>query len=337
MLSPSTEAELAEQSRALNERVAASGLYTHEPEEFETAICAYRRLAERLHVASEVRNLATSEGRNIVRLVVMADGSAAVLKVIGNGREPGEGEVLQGWRSRGLSCANPLDWGYDTLSVRGSKRTASFILTGYIEGVPLAHRTSDSLADKEQQLQELLDFIGPFHSSTINVSTARSWLERMQLHLRWTVPLVRTAGLREPEHWREKLSILSDRGRTIIHGDPAGANVLRTPSGLVLLDPPGALMASREADVAQICSQVGGATLASHMIAKACDLDRTLHPEAVACFAGINILVWAGYLLVGHDNPDVAADRSQEKDRQMAEATKYLSVASDLVGCFPVD
>lgn len=334
MLSQSIEAELAQQRRALNARVTASGLYTHEPEEFEIAIGAYRRLTERFAVDSDLRSLTTPESRNIVRLVTMRDGSAAVLKVMGHGREPGEGEVLRAWQACGLPCANPLDWGYDTLLVGGNERTASFILTTYIEGMPLAHRLTDSLEDKERQLEELLELIQRFHAATPNVSTARSWSDRMWLHLKWTLPLVRDAGFHEPKGWREKLRILSDRGRIVIHGDPAGANVLRTRSGLVLLDPPGALIASREADVAQICSQVGGANLASRMIAQACELDHTLHPEALACLAGINILVWAGYLLVGHENPDVAEDRSTVRAQELDEAANYLSLATTLIECF---
>ncbi|HEY6312977.1 MAG TPA: hypothetical protein VIY52_19545 [Streptosporangiaceae bacterium] len=335
MLSQGTEAELAQQKRLLNARVADSGLYTHEPAEFDTAIGAYRRLVDRLAIESDVRSLATPESRNIVRLVTRADGSAAVLKVMGHGREPGEGEVLRGWHEHGLPCVNPLDWGYVRLSGPGADRMATFVLTAYVEGEPLIHQAADPQREKEQQLEELLDFIQPFHSVVLNVSTARSWSDRMGLHLKWTMPLITAAGFREPEGWREKLQILSDRGRTVIHGDPA-ANVLRTPSGLILLDPPGALVASREADVAQICSQVGGAALAWQMITKACDLDPTLHPEALACLAGITILVWTGYLLVGHDNPDVAGDRSADRARQLTEAARYLHLATEMIDCFTV-
>ena len=334
MLSPETEAQLAHQRRMLSARVRASGLYTHEPAEFEIAIRAYRRLIDRLAIESDEKSLATPESRNVVRLVTMADGTAAALKVMGHGREPGEGEVLHGWRQHGLPCANPLKWGYERLPGQGTRRIASFILTTYIEGEPLTHKESDSLEEKDRQLEELIEFIQPFHSADVSVPAGRSWSDRMWLHLKWTVPKITAAGFPEPEGWREKLQILSNRGRIVIHGDPAGANVLRTPSGLILLDPPGALIASREADIAQICAQVGGATLAPRMIAKACDLDPTLHPEALACLAGINILVWAGYLLVNHDNPDIAKDRISAHDRYMAEGARYLALAAQLIECF---
>jgi hypothetical protein len=334
MLSPATEEQLARQRLLLNARVNASGLYTHEPEEFEVAVRAYRGLTGRLGIVSDVRSLTTPESRNIVRLVNVAGHGAAVIKIMGHGREPGEGEVLRRWRDQGLPCANPISWGYCRLPGQKRNHTASFILTSYIEGEPLIHHADDSLEEKEDQLQELLELIRPFHSAAINVSTARSWSDRMWLHLKWAVPLITAAGFQEPEGWREKLRTLSDRGRTVIHGDPAGANVLRTSSGLVLLDPPGALMASREADVAQICSQVGGAALASQMIAKACELDPTLHPEAVACLAGINILVWTGYLLVRHDNPDIAEDLPEDWAGQAARAANYLRSANELIEYF---
>jgi Ser/Thr protein kinase RdoA (MazF antagonist) len=334
MLSPETEAQLVQQRQMLNARVTASGLYTHEPAEFEVAIRAYRRLVDRLAIKSDMKSLATPESRNIVRLVTMADSTSAVIKVMGHGREPGEGEVLHAWRRRGLPCANPLEWGYERLPGHGTGHTASFILTTFTEGEPLTHEASDSLEEKDSQLEELIEFIRPFHSASINVSAGRSWSDRMWLHLKWTVPQIVAAGFREPDGWREKLRILSDRGHIVIHGDPAGANVLRTPSGLILLDPPGALIACREADVAQICAQVGGAALAPRMIAKACDLDPTLHPEALACLAGINILVWAGYLLVNHDNPDITKDRRSDHAHHMAEGARYLTLAAELIDCF---
>lgn len=334
MLPAETEADLARQKVALTERVNASGLYTHEPEEFDIAIRAYRRLSERLALTSDVRSLTTPESRNIVRLVTTATGEPAVLKIMGNGREPGEGEVLRSWHKRGLPCVTPIDWGYETILVDGVKRVASYLLTAYVDGEPLRHRPEDPLDEKEHQLEILIRFIEPFHSAALAVSTARSWSDRMWLHLKWVTPLIEEAGLNTPTDWRVKLKTVSDRGRILIHGDPAGANVVRSSSGPVLLDPPGALLACREADVAQICCQVGGASLVPQMITKACDLDRTLHPEMLACLAGINILLWAGYLLVGHAHPDIATDRSSERERQVTEAVNYMYLAGTLLDSF---
>jgi hypothetical protein len=146
-----------------------------------------------------------------------------------------------------------------------------------------------------------------FHDAPVRVSRARSWEERMRLHLRWTLPRLRERGLEEPPGWEARLAERRAQGRCILHGDPAGGNVLCGADGLILLDPPGALRGLREADAAQICSQIGGAEHAEALIEAVCARHRWLEPGAVAALAGVNFLIWAGYALAGHDNPDAAA------------------------------
>jgi hypothetical protein len=95
-LHPAVEADLARQAAALSKRVRGSGLYTHEVHEFEVARLVHRRVAPALGL-TDLGTLTTPESRNIVRKVRRPDGSTAVLKVIGNLREPGEAEALRAW------------------------------------------------------------------------------------------------------------------------------------------------------------------------------------------------------------------------------------------------
>jgi len=122
---------------------------------------------------------------------------------------------------------------------------------------------------------------------------------------------------------------LSQEGRVLVHGDPAGRNVLQTSSGLVLLDPPGALTALREADVAQICSQVGGVSDLVDMIDVACDQDSTLDPSAIAGFAGLNVLLLSGYVLAGHRHPD--AEQFYNTSDPRTAARRCLNLAEELL------
>ena len=101
-LTSDVEQTLDLQADLLAERVRHSGMYLHEPQEFDVARRIYPVLAERLGVVEDLGTLTTPESRNVVRKVRLADGSFGVLKVIGNTRELGEGEVLERWRSRGL-------------------------------------------------------------------------------------------------------------------------------------------------------------------------------------------------------------------------------------------
>jgi hypothetical protein len=303
------EEELALQQAALDQRVAQSGLYTHEPFELRAAVTAYRALWDRLGLREDLGTLATPESRNVVRKVRLADGREAVAKVIGNVREPGEGEVLAAWRALGLPCVEPLNWGYVRVRVDATTRTAAYLLTEFLDA-PTFPRSFEgaAVAERRDAALRLVALIRPFHAADVRISRARSWEDRLRLHLRWTLPLLREQGIEEPRGWEATLAALSAEGRCILHGDPAGANVLVAADGrLVLLDPPGALRGLREADVAQICSQVGGERDVEEVIAAVCDDDPRLDPSAVSALAGLNFLTWAGYFLADHPNPDTPA------------------------------
>jgi hypothetical protein len=295
------EADLAAQSAALDRRVADSGLYTHEPAEFRVAVAAYGVLWDRLGIREDAGTVTTPESRNVVRRVRLASGDEAVLKIMGNVREPGEGEVLGAWHAAGLPCVEPLDWGY----VRAGGATAGYVLTRFVDA-PAFPRSFEGrpLAERVAAAARLAEFVRQFHAARIRVTRTRTWEDRLRLHLRWTLPPLLAHGVEPPAGWERRLAALSAQGRVIVHGDPAGGNVLVGESGLLLLDPPGALQALPEADVAQICSQVGGAEHVEAVIAAVCERDARLDPDAVCALAGLNFLIWAGYAYAAHANPD---------------------------------
>lgn len=332
MLPDGLERDIDAQRDALERRVRASDLYTHEPEEFAVAHTAYRRIYRRLEVAEDLGSMTTPESRNLVRKVRLNGGALGVLKIVGNTREPGEGEVLDAWRRHGLPCAQPLQWGYERVSASRPK-TATYLLTTFIAHRPLQQAVTPIA--RAAHVAKLVEFVRPFHMSGAMVSHARPWDARLGLHLRWTLPLVRRHRLGEPHDWAAKLHALSRAGHVIVHGDPAGSNVLEGPGGeLTLLDPPGALIAMREADVGQICSQVGQVEHVDEMIDVACQTDPTLNPDAVACFAGLNLLCWSGYFLAGHTHPDMtdAVDADSEAaGAAVASAERYLNLAACLI------
>jgi hypothetical protein len=321
--------DIEAQRIALRRRVKESGLYLNEIEEFDVAVMAYGQIAHRLGVVQDIRNLATPESRNLVRHVRLKDGSLAVLKITGNTREPGEGELLAAWHRAGLPTVTPISWGYVRVMASNVGRTATYVLTRFAESRRLPEPRT--LAQREERVIQLVSLVRPFHDPKIQVSRARRWSDRVRQHLRWTLPLVQQCGMAEPEQWTDKLGRLSEDGRLVVHGDPAGGNVLDSIGRLLLIDPPGALIALPEADIAQICSQVGGVEAAAEMIELVSDHDPTLDPSAIAGFAGLNFLVWGGYLLAQHPNPD--ARHSEPTTEAMREdAERYLALARQLLG-----
>lgn len=315
---PRVPGSIREQRRRLAERVTASGLYRHEVPEFEVATTAYADLVTGLGIAEDLGNLTSPESRNLVRRVRRHDGTEAVLKVVGNTREPGEGEVLAAWSARGLPCARPLAWGYHRLPPAGGGSTAAtWLLNRHVPGEVLGDGAgTGGLADRAARL---LGFLAPFHASGTTVGAARSWSERLAPHLHEVVPLIERAGLRQPQGWRERLAQLSARGRTLVHADPAGINVVVGPDGRwTLIDPPGAVVAMREADAGQIAWHTGRAAALEAAVDAVCDADRTLLPGAVASFAAFNLVVEAGYELADHARA-AGGDGPRERDARPAQ------------------
>jgi hypothetical protein len=323
-------ADLDVQQAALRERVTQSGLYLNEIADFSLARAEYPAIAASAGVIADLGTMTTPESRNIVRKVRLAGGRLAVLKVMGHDREPGEGEVLAGWTARGLPCVRPLGWGYGR---------STWLLTSYL---PLPSMPpSAGRAGRARDVRRLVEFIRAFHDAAVRVPAARTWQQRLDLHLQWTLPLTRQFRLSEPAGWEDKLAAAC--GDTILHGDPAGSNVLVAEDGsLVLLDPPGAIRGPREADAGQAASNIGcgrpgdpeeKAAEVVGLVDEAAAGDQALDPRLIALFAGLNLLVWSGYFLARHSNP--ATGRPAGSDSVRA-AEAYLAASRKLVGRYRV-
>ena len=320
------EDAIQEQKGALESRVANSGLYTHEVAEFDVAWEAYRVLFGRLGVKEDIGTLTTPESRNLVRKVALRGGGQAVLKVLGHTREPGEGEVLKAWHQSGLPCVEPIRWGYQRVTVGDGLATAAFLLTTYIPHSPEMHAERNEAS----KVGELTVWLQDFHRCDVRPSTVRTWIQRLAPHLQEVLPVIRRNELTEPTAWERKLRWLSDCGKAIIHGDPAPSNTVTGSAGRVLLDPPGAIMAMREADVAQVCWHWGDRTEAWDAITSACEADPTLNPEAIAAFLGFNYLIAAGYVLTSHTY--LRLGRRLKSQDSRIDAARHLRVAAELIG-----
>lgn len=342
-LHPAVEADLTRQAAALSQRVRGSGLYTHEVHEFEVARRVHRRVAPELGL-TDLGTLTTPESRNIVRKVRRPDGSMAVLKVIGNLREPGEAEALRAWSACGLPCVRPLCWGEVPLVPGDGAPAARYLLTEYIDRPVLAVPEAASLAERERITRCLMECVSAFHAAPVMVPDyARTWVERVGVHLRWTLPLVRREQLAEPPGWQGKLEAACARDSRLLHGDASGTNALVLDDrSLVLLDPPGAIRGPREADVGHIvsCVACAGSRPAKEKVADIDPLLRaayeaapSLEPAAIALFAGVNLLTWAGYFLVGRVNRNVDSFGDDgDTQRPLDQASAYLAGAARLIG-----
>jgi hypothetical protein len=342
-LPPAVEADLARQEVALSDRIRKSGLYTHEVHEFEIARQVYRWVALELGL-TDLGTLTTPESRNIVRKVQRPDGSMAVLKVMGNLREPGAAEALRSWSGCGLPCVRPLQWGDVPLVPGAGLPAASFLLTEYIDRPVLAVPDRASLAERAGITRRLTKCVSAFHLAPVMVPDgARTWVDKVGEHLYWTLPLIRRERLAEPRGWQDKLTAACKRDSRLLHGDVSGVNALvLSDDSLVLLDPPGAISGPREADIGHIVSYMAcvSSRTAEEKVADidpllqaACEAAPALDPTAVALFAGVNLLTWAGYFLVDHENRNAgssATDRSLP--RPLEQASAYLAGAARFIG-----
>ena len=337
------EADIARQAAELARRVRGSGLHTYEVHEFEIARKVHRRVARKFGLA-DLGTLTTPESRNIVRKVRQPDGSTAVLKVVGNLREPGEAEVLRLWSARGLPCVRPLRSGEVPLKSGTGPPAASYLLTEYVGRPALVVRDSVPLAERAGIARRLTECVSCFHRAHVDVpDRARSWVDKVGVHLRWTLPLIRREGLGEPAGWQDKLKATSARENGLLHGDVAGCNALvRGDGSLMLLDPPGAIRGPREADIGQIVSYLACASSRAAeekvadiepLIHAACAAEPSLDPAAVGLFAGVNLLTWAGYFLVGHVNRNAGSPGTRDAiARPRDQAAAYLAGAARYFG-----
>ena len=342
-LPPDVEADLARQEAALTDRIRRSGLYTHEVQEFGVARQVHRRVALELGL-TDLGTLTTPESRNIVRKVQRPDDSTAVLKVMGNLREPGAAEALRSWSGCGLPCVRLLQWGDVPLVPGAGLPAATYLLTVYIDRPVLAVRDGASLAERTGITRRLTKCVSAFHMAPVMVpDDARTWVDRIGEHLHWTLPLIRRERLAEPHGWQDKLAAASRRDSRLLHGDVSGGNALVLRDGsLVLLDPPGAICGPREADIGHIVSYVAcvGSRTAEEKVADidpllhaACEAVPSLDPTAVALFAGVNLLTWAGYFLVGHVNRNAGSSAADESfPRPLEQASAYLVGAARFIG-----
>jgi hypothetical protein len=335
------EADLTRQAAALRERVEASGLYTHEVAEFTIARQVHRWVAPALDL-TDLGTLTSPESRNIVRKVRQPDGTMAVLKVIGNLREPGEAQALAAWSAHGLPCVRPLAWGQNPPVPGAGPLAASYLLTEYIDAPVLAVPDAATGAQRQAITRRLTECVSAFHQAPVAVpDCARTWVDRVGVHLRWTLPLIRREGLAEPSGWQDKLTAASARDNRLLHGDASGANALVLGGTLVLLDPPGAIRGPREADVGHIVSYMAcvGARTVEEKVADidsllhaACQAAPSLDPAAVALFAGVNLITWAGYFLAGHVNRYAGSTGAgAAATHPCGQAAAYLAAAARLI------
>lgn len=330
---PAFSASVRAQREALSARVLASGMYLHEVEEFELLTRVIGHVARLARVEQDLGSLTTPESRNLVRLVRRDDGSQAVLKLIGNDREPGEGPVLSFWHERGLPCARPLVWGNLPVQQRGCRGTVTYLLTEYLPCPSLPPADGRPARDRLAALEALTRLVDPFHVPIDELpadvlSAGRTWADRMLAHLRWTMPLVRARSLPEPDGWEEALGRLSwAEHPVLLHGDPSPGNVLDCGGRLVLLDPPGAVLGPIEADVGHLCAHLGGQHHVEVLLDWASRLDRRLDPDLMAFFAGVDFLLWSGYLIGSHSSPHLSAGSAAGD----AAVTDMLGLAARLM------
>ncbi len=167
-LSSELHASIEAQDQALRSRVEASGMYLHEVAEFALVKAAYVEVADRMGVVQDLGSLTTPESRNLVRLVRRQGRDMAVLKLVGNTREPGEGRVLSIWQERGLPSVPPLAWGELNVSVGPESGVVTYLLTGYLPYSTVPPADGKSLNERMSLLKDLMALLAPFHLPPIS-------------------------------------------------------------------------------------------------------------------------------------------------------------------------
>ncbi|MFC8717505.1 aminoglycoside phosphotransferase family protein [Kitasatospora sp. NPDC057198] len=215
---------------------------------------------------------------NVLREVRRADGSAAVLKLIGEPQHA-EAATLAAWTAGGVPCAPLLDHGTGTHAPG-----VTHLLLGLVAGTELPHAQMAAATGEAAALYRrahlappagvlpLPDFLGPRLDEAAGV---------------W-----RAAGLPAPDGAAEVLTALSAEP-VLLHGDAVGFNLLRTRAGLALIDPAG-VHGPAEFDAARWvarCLAVTGPAALPELTATALRADPSLEPRAFDACVAVELVI----------------------------------------------
>jgi len=209
----------AERASALRGRVSPEALAR-----FTAAADALPVYLDNLGLADVGPLAGSALSPNVLREVVRADGTPAVLKLVGEAQR-GESATLAAWTANGVSCPALLEAGIGTW-----RPGVTHLLLAKADGEPLPH------VGMPAATAEVCRVLASAHiSPPPGVVPLTDFLSP---RLRGAVPVWTAAGLPSPEGAVKSVAALPGPV-VLLHGDPVGMNLLVDGAGVVLLDPVG--------------------------------------------------------------------------------------------------
>lgn len=225
---------LEAQVRAVDQRLGTRDAYAWEAAEVRVAARYVPQLRRRLGLGQLLRDLTPATGKPQFLFVFDAGGALGpgveepgpvVLKVYGR-RRPGEAALQSYWHSRGLP----------TPAVhRFADEPVSWLLMAYEAATPVSIGSSDDLLGLTRELASIMAAV---HAEGIVPVTGSRYLGQGVLpHLEAVTASLARHGYRLPCRWHEGAEAVYRSGKPVsLHADLFPGNLLRTTSGLQLVD-----------------------------------------------------------------------------------------------------
>jgi Phosphotransferase enzyme family len=285
-------------------------LYAGERDEIRRAAAATAHLVARLGLGPFRELLNEGSGKPQLLLAFQTGGADVVLKIYGR-RRPNEAAVQRLWSGRGVPVVPVLACGDEPVS---------WLLMPFIDGRPPALDASLTA--------EVAAAAAAAHAVYRPGTGLRlSLLDGVKVHLDRVVVALDRHGYPPPAGWSALAGRWYPAGRpTLLHGDLAPVNLIRTAAGrLLLLDTCG-YTGPAEFDAARWAARVGGAGGAVAELEAWLRVETGLDAPTARRLLGLELLMEAGVREL------VKQERGEDWRPRDDLTTRYLAASAELLG-----
>jgi Aminoglycoside/hydroxyurea antibiotic resistance kinase len=306
---------LQEQICQVDARVdGAAGVYAAERDEIRRAVAFVDELCGELGLGQFERILNPSTGKpQLLLLMRNAWGDRVVLKVYGRQR-PNEAAVQRLWWQKGVATVRVLDSGDDPVS---------WLLMPYVPGI------APSLAECPALTADVACIMTAAHCIyQDSVGSPRDLYAGIGMHLRTVLGVAARHDYDVPTGVDLKAAeVMRSGAPTFLHGDLGPTNLLRTPSGLRILDICG-YTGPAEFDAARWCARVGGSRSAETALARWLDVEAALDPDLADRLLGLELLMEAGVREIVKEERGLPWIQRDDETQRLLHIGAAMGVAS---------
>lgn len=274
-------AALAAQAEQVARRVSGGGnLYATDIVAFDRASAMIDMLRRQLNLGAFLETLNVSSGKAQLLLAFESDRGDVVIKIYGKVR-PNEAAVQAFWAQGGISVVPVL--------ARGDEPVSWLLMPFVVSTCPDA---ADLIALTREVAQVMRPAHGMYQPSLGSPNSLRSGVGE---HLATVLSVAERHGYQLPLECRSRALQLYDSGiPCLLHGDLVPRNLLRAPSGQLLMIDTCGYTGPPEFDAARWCARMGGPEASVDLLRIWMGSEPDLDVDLAYALLGVELLMQAG-------------------------------------------